>query len=186
MSDYFTGYIPPVGFYFSVSILEESGSSRDFLVDGSFQEVSGISVKMETQTIKEGGENRYAHKVPGRFTSDDLVLKRGLVVSDSQLSNWCKATFYGGLDNKIELRIIRVALLDANADSNEAIMSWVFHDAYPIQWSISNLNAEKSEIVVESITFAYSHFLQVTEPAGKTYPNSAEDDDESFGFDLFN
>ena len=41
---------PPVAFYFNVTF--------EGLIETSFQEVSGLQLEMETETIKEGGENR--------------------------------------------------------------------------------------------------------------------------------
>ena len=39
---------PPVAFYFNVTF--------EGLIETSFQEVSGLQLEMETETIKEGGE----------------------------------------------------------------------------------------------------------------------------------
>ena len=154
-----TGYIPPVGFYFTVKILGQE-HQLTASVDASFQEVSGISATMETEQIKEGGQNRFTHRVPGRVNYENLVLKRGMMVRTSGLAEWCLSIFAQNLNQRIEPKTIRVALLDANTEGNEAVMSWVFTNAHPIKWAISSLDAQKSEIVVESITFAYSYFKQ--------------------------
>lgn len=164
-----TGYIPPVGFYYEVSILGK-GDSPFPPADAGFQEVSGISVTMETEQIQEGGQNRFTHKVPGRTNYDDLVLKRGLMVRSSALADWCTRIFKDNLTRRIEPKTIMVSLLDANTDSREPIMTWQFTNAYPIKWDISSLDATKSEIVIESITFAYQYFEKVEESAAKNYP----------------
>ncbi|MEM9836875.1 MAG: phage tail protein [Bacteroidota bacterium] len=170
----FNNYVPPVGFIFEVSILGKGGSPGT-PADSSFQEVSGISMKLETETIKEGGENRFVHKVPGRASYDDLVLKRGLVVRSSPLFTWCMNTITGGLNKKITPKTIKVSLLDANAKNNhDPLMTWVFENAYPIKWEVSSLDATKSEIVVESISFTYQYFHQEKAAGAKNYPVSDE------------
>jgi len=166
----FSEYTPPVGFYFSVEILREGGSPFP-PVDASFQEVSGISVTLETEQIKEGGQNRFTHKVPGRSNYENLVLKRGLLVRTSDLAKWCVTTFRNNLAKKIEPKTIKVTLLDANTSGKGALMSWVFTNAYPVKWDISPLDAQKSEIVAESITFAYSYFERGEEPGAPEYPH---------------
>lgn len=170
MAKVFSGYIPPVGFYYAVEILGK-GNSPFPPADASFQEVSGISVTTETEQIKEGGQNRYIHRVPGRTTYSDLVLKRGLIVRSSSLADWCTKIFKDNLTKQIEPKTIKVSLLDANASSRKPLMSWVFTNAYPIKWEIGALDAMKSEIVVETITFAYSYFDKQEESGASGYPH---------------
>lgn len=169
-----TGYIPPVGFYYAVQILGKNETPFP-PADAGFQEVSGISVKMETVQIQEGGQNRFAHQVPGRTNYENLVLKRGLMVRSSALADWCNSIFKNNLNQRIEPKTIKVSLLDANEDSRKPIMTWQFVNAYPIQWQLSPFDAQKSEIVVESITFAYSYFDKLDENAAKDYPLNKTD-----------
>ncbi len=66
------GY-PFPGFHFIVQF----ELSPQLPVDVGFQEVSGLSVSVDLETYKEGGENRFIHRLPGRTQFSDLVLKRG-------------------------------------------------------------------------------------------------------------
>lgn len=168
------GYIPPVGFFYSVSLLK-NGQARTAKVDAGFQEVSGISLKMETQTITEGGENRFAYKVPGRVGFENLVLKRGLVVVSSPLASWVRAHLTNGLNKKIVLQDVKVDLLDAGGDLDKPapLMSWHFVNAFPVQWQISDLNAKDSSVVVESLTLAYS-FFSIIEANPPKYPHDQD------------
>lgn len=169
MAKRFSNYVPPVGFYFSVSILGK-GETPFPPADASFQEVSGISVSMQTEEIMEGGQNRFVHRVPGRTKYEDLVLKRGLIVRSSSLALWCKKEFSDNLTRPITPRTIKVSLLDANPNGAGPLMTWVFYNAYPIKWDVSSFDAQKSEIVVESITFAYNYFEKQDEAKAKGYP----------------
>jgi hypothetical protein len=58
-------YYPPPSFYFSVSVV---GSATPIAmltkIDASFQEVSGIQAEFQTEEVVEGGENRFAHRLP--------------------------------------------------------------------------------------------------------------------------
>ena len=67
-------YYPPWGFYYKV----EFGISED-RNDARFQTVSGLSVEYDYESFKEGGENRFKHKLPVRTKYADLVLKRGML-----------------------------------------------------------------------------------------------------------
>lgn len=62
---------PPVAFYFNVTF--------EGLIETSWKEVSGLQLEMETETIKEGGENSFSYQVPTRRKHGNLVLKRSLM-----------------------------------------------------------------------------------------------------------
>jgi phage tail-like protein len=145
-------YYPPVSFYFKVTIDGFPEAEADF------QEVSGLSMTLETLPVKEGGENRYVHQLPVRTTSDKLVLKRGLKVSSSLLS-WCS--------NAIEKfsfspKDIDVFLLDPGRPDalSNPLAAWHITHAYPVKWSVSPFNAMNNEIVVESIEIQYQYFTK--------------------------
>ncbi len=146
----FDDNLPLSGFHFKVSIGDNLSE------DAAFQEVSGISQEMTTESINEGGENRFAHKVPGRTSYSDLVLKRGVMAGSSSLATWCKDTLSAGLSARIEPKMLHVQLLD---EEHNPLVSWTFVNAYPIKWEIGSMDAMKSDIVVETITFAYNHFV---------------------------
>src|SRR5579863_2150822 len=66
-----------------------------FEVDGEsiglFGEITGLEVTVEMVTYAEGGENGFVHKLPGRLTWPNLVLRRGITNSDA-LFAWLKKT----------------------------------------------------------------------------------------------
>lgn len=147
--------MPPVGFYFQ---LHFGGKASSDGKDAAFQEVSGLNTDLETKEIIEGGENRFSYHVPVRTKYNDLVLSRGFIPSGSDLASWISKTMRSGLTGEIETQDITLQLLDENA---KPLSTWTFVKAYPVKWECSNLNAEKSALVIESITFKYLYFEQV-------------------------
>jgi phage tail-like protein len=156
-------YYPPLGFHFRVVISDLGGED----MDSRFQSVGGLSVEMETETRKEGGENRFEHTLPVRSKYSTLTLKRGLVVS-SALLKWCSDTFSAlntnvDASNKdkplIQPKDVMVSLLN---EKHEPLMSWNIIQAYPRKWSMADLNAEQSAIAIESIELQYQYFTLKT------------------------
>ena len=141
---------PPVAFHFQLTFNDKSGK-----VMASFKEVSGVSMEMGVEEIAEGGNNRYIHRVPTAAKFSNLILKRGLVPKDSGVVKWCRTTLGGGLADFIEAKNIIVSLLDG---AHEPISTWSFFNAWPVKWSISDLNSMNNEIVIETLEFAYSYF----------------------------
>jgi phage tail-like protein len=142
-------FFPPASFCYAVAI----DGSRD--EKASFQEVSGIEVSTEVETISEAGLNTYSHRVPKRTSYGNLVLKRGLFVKDSKLLNWVKDSVQSGFGVKIKPKPIVITLFDPDGVSH---VSWSFANAYPVKWSLGQLNAMESKIAVETIEFAYSYW----------------------------
>ena len=137
---------PPPSFHFLVNFID-----LKLVPDVMFQSVSGLDVKMETEQYREGGENRFIHQLPVRSNYTNLTLKRGLFVN-SQLINWCMDTF-----NNLEIKPVNliVSLLNEN---HLPLMTWNIVNAYPVKWSVSELNAERNELAIESIELNYQYF----------------------------
>lgn len=138
---------PPVGFHFKVEFDLPGIADTDF----RFRDVSGISMEVEEETYNEGGENRFIHKFPVRARYPDLVLKRGLL-TDSAIRTWCEEAIYN-LD--IQPTSVWVTLLN---EEHEPLQSYTFINAWPKKWNISDLNAESSEVVIESLELAYQYY----------------------------
>lgn len=139
-----SNYYPPVGFHFLVEFANQQNEYQ-------FQSVSGLSVDLETEEIKEGGENRFTHKLPVRAKYPNLILKRGLLVNSGLLS-WCR----DAIDNfKIEPTDVIIKLLN---EKSEPLMSWNVVHAWPVKWAISDFNAEENRLVIETLELTYSYF----------------------------
>lgn len=139
-------YYPPVGFHFAVrfAISEEDNDTR-------FQSVSGLSVEYETETINEGGENRFVHEIPVRTSYSNLVLKRGMLV-DSKVVQWCVDAFENRSFEPTDLQIL---LLNEN---HEPLKTWSVARAWPKRWSVSDFNAEDNSVVIETLELSYRYY----------------------------
>ena len=137
-------------FYFTVNFLGVEGLTSE---DIKFQSVSGLNAQVETESIKEGGENRFEHVVPTRMKFSDLVLKRGILRPDqSGVTEWCKKAIERQIYEPSDLLI---HLLNVNA---EPLMTWKVVHAYPKKWQVADLNAEKGEVLIETVELNYNFF----------------------------
>jgi phage tail-like protein len=140
-------FLPPLGFHFKVEVLGLPSVADDL----RFTEVAGLSFEVAAEEVPEGGENRYVQKYPGRTKYTDLVLKRGLLKS-SEVWNWverCVDTL------QIEPKDVNVTLLN---EAHEPLMTWHLVKAWPVKWSVSDLNAANNSFVVESLQLSYQRF----------------------------
>src|SRR5258707_6367319 len=140
------GYYPPWGFYYKV----EFGISKDSN-DAKFQTVSGLGVEYDTESFKEGGENRFEHKLPVRTKYSDLSLKRGLL-KDSKVIAWCLQALQ---DRTIQPKQVNVTLLN---EQHAPLLTWAVSNAWPRKWQVSDFNAQGSSLVIETLDLSYDYF----------------------------
>ncbi|WP_322044106.1 phage tail protein [Paraburkholderia sp. J67] len=140
-------YYPPTGFYFKVQIA--GASSED---DAAFTEVSGLDMEIEVEEIKEGGENGFTHRLPGRVKYSNLVLKRGILVKGSQFAQWCQSTLRTGPGGRLTCKDLDVFLLDENGNP---LLTWSCSRAWPVKWSVGAFDSTRNEVAVETLEFAY-------------------------------
>lgn len=139
---------PPVGFHFRV-VFTGIGNSD---IDSRFQSVSGLNMELETESKKEGGENRYEHVLPVRAKYPVLVLKRGLVKDSELLRKWCSDAFLSLIIQPVD---VNITLLN---ETHEPLMTWNVKQAWPRKWSHSDLNAEQNALAIETFELQYQYF----------------------------
>jgi phage tail-like protein len=140
-------YYPPPAFQFKVAI---AGSNADD--DAAFSEVSGLDAEIEIEEVKEGGENGFVHRLPGRVKYGNLVLKRGILVSGSGFANWCGQVMNPGAGGTMVCQDLNVFLLDARG---APLLTWHCARAWPVKWSVGAFNSSQNEVAVETMEFAF-------------------------------
>ena len=140
-----------VNFHFSVQFSLPGAKE----VDIKFQSVSGLDGTIETETFKEGGENHFEHVVPSRRKYGPLILKRGLLKpEDSGLTEWLQKAFDHGQFEVMQL--VQINLLD---EDHQPLMYWVVNNVWPRSWKMGELNAERGEVLLETLELNYNKLL---------------------------
>lgn len=139
-------YYPPVGFHFRVSFVGIGNGN-----DVRFQSVSGLNVEYDVETFKEGGENRFEHKLPVRSKYSDLSLKRGMLL-DSKVIDWVKDALFNRTFRPAQ---IIVSLLN---EQHQPLRTWQLFNAWPKKWSVTDFNATENSLVIESLDLCYDYF----------------------------
>jgi phage tail-like protein len=139
-------YYPPWGFYYKAEFSISKNTD-----DARFQTVSGLSVEYDYESFKEGGENRFEHKLPVRTKYADMVLKRGML-ADSAVIEWLLAAFR---DREFRPADINVILMNEKGDP---LRTWKVAHAIPKKWQVSDFNANESSVVIETMELTYRYF----------------------------
>lgn len=141
-----TDYYPPWGFYYKVEF-DISKNKNDV----RFQTVSGLTVEYDMEEYKEGGENRFTHKLPVRTKYADMVLKRGML-TDSTVIEWFLDAFR---NREFVPANVNVILMN---EKSEPLRTWKVAHAIPKKWTVSDLNANENALVIETMELSYRYF----------------------------
>lgn len=142
------GQYPPAAFHFRVVF---SGIG-DEDIDSRFQSVAGLSMELETESRKEGGENRYEHVLPVRSKYAPLVLKRGLVKNSALLKEWCSNAFL-----LLDVKPVDLIISLLN-EEHLPLVSWNVKHAMPKKWNLTDFNAEQNALAIETFELNYHYF----------------------------
>ena len=146
-------WYPATGFYFKVEVAGISDTS-----DNSFKEVSGLTIEMGSEKLTEGGVNNYTLELPTQVSSSNLVLKRGTLSKKSALIKWIEASINSDYSKPLELKNIIVKLFN---EKGKPLITWTFNNARPVKYQVSDLDAMKNEILVETMEFSYTFYRRL-------------------------
>ena len=125
----------------------------DGLVSGAFLRVKGISREIKHESHREGGVNDYEHKLLTQVTYPVVVFERGLAFDD--LWKWALAA----ADGDVTRRTVRVRLHD---EAGSSAWAWQIEHALPVKWSSSDLDANTSQVVMETLELAHHGLRKAT------------------------
>src|SRR5262245_65972991 len=136
---------PLRGFRFLVEI--------EGITSAGFMRVKGISREVKYESYREGGVNEYEHKLVTQVSYPVVVLERGLALDD--LWKWALAV----ADGEVKRKTIWVRLQN---EAGERTCAWQIEHALPVKWTASDLDAQSSQVVMESLELAHHGLRKAT------------------------
>ena len=131
-------------FCFKVQLSINEGDRADMF----FKSVSGIKYETEVVPVREGGVNDTTWQLLGATKWNNIVLKQGFT-QDSKLLAWRDKWLTGAERTRVNGVII---LLDT-ALKDKA--KWTFKNGWPCKWEVSEFDASKSELAIETLEIAH-------------------------------
>jgi phage tail-like protein len=138
--------------FLSYVVLDVPSITQKAAFMGVFKGLTGLEMNFEVQEYREGGNNDYVHRLPGRITYPNLVLFWGLV-NDDALLQWFVQT-----QSQAQRQDITLTLTASTSDLSQNVRKFAFTDAFPVRWSGPQLNGAVSnpETWGESLEIAHS------------------------------
>lgn len=147
---------PFTAFNFSVEIYPDGASAP--LAGASFAECDGLEMTMEIKTIREGGANDRAVRVPGIINYSNLTLKRGMT-TNFDLWKWAQDTI---VDPALRANAEVVMFAEDGVTERARFQ---LHRCLPIKFKAPAFNAKDGTVAIEEFQLAYEKFDIVMPPA---------------------
>jgi phage tail-like protein len=135
---------PLGGFCFKVTLPDVPGTVATF-----FRSVSGLRYETEVIPLRAGGANDTTFNLVGGMKWSPLVFKLGFT-KDSGLLAWRELWTKDGKKTRTGGTIIQ---LDTTLQVAQA--EWTFVRGWPSKWEISEFDASKSELSIETLEICH-------------------------------
>ena len=145
---------PLTSFRFLVTIIGIGSLPIPNLLDMRFQKVSGPSVQFEGEPIVR--KNDESTNLPGLPKMGTLRLERGLIPGVSLLRTEIELCMF---DLKIHPKNILVMVLN---QQGIPLTNWFYYKAVLRQYSLSDLDANQSGLLIETMEFSYDKFNSIS------------------------
>lgn len=128
---------------------------------GQFTQVSGLELTIDADEIKEGGQNGYVHKVPGRITWPNLILSRGVTQNDMLFSwvNQSGGESFASKGNKVGRSTVAVIMTN---QQGKPLRTWDLEGAFPVRWKGPQFSSGGSDQLVEELEITHHGFRSTT------------------------
>ncbi len=118
---------------------------------GDWSKCDGLSVEYDVFEYKEGGENGFIHRIPGRVKYQNVKLTRPINKASKQVADWI-----AGLKQQVQRQTAAISALDTEGS---AIVTWNLEGVYPVRWSGPSLDIGSNQVAMETLELAHNGFL---------------------------
>ncbi|WP_134767102.1 phage tail protein [Nocardioides sp. 1609] len=129
---------------------------------GVFRELYGLQVTVGVEEFREGGQNGFSHRVPGRMTWPNIVFKRG-VTSSNALFEWLQKSSGEGFassGNKLTRSTGAVTAID---HVGTRLRAWELIDVFPVRWKGPDFSVASQDALEEELEIAHHGFRAKTQ-----------------------
>jgi phage tail-like protein len=118
---------------------------------GNWSKCDGLAVEYDVVEYKEGGENAFVHRIPGRAKYQNIKLTRPLNQDTKKVTAWIAS-----LRVAVERQTAQISALDSEG---KVIASWNLDGVYPVKWNGPSLDVGNNQVATESLELAHNGFL---------------------------
>jgi phage tail-like protein len=118
---------------------------------GNWQKCEGLNVEYDIQEYREGGQNGYVHRLPGRAKYENVRLTRPVDEDTMSVASWLAS---------IQLRVVRgTAQISVLDPAGGEVAEWVLIEVFPARWTGPSLDVNGNQVAMETLELVHNGFL---------------------------
>ena len=118
---------------------------------GNWSKCDGLSVEYDVFEYKEGGENAFVHRIPGRAKYQNLKLTRPVNKDSKKVASWMAK-----LKIEVKRQTAEISALDTEGNP---IATWNLEGVFPVKWNGPSLDVGANSVAMETLELAHNGFL---------------------------
>ena len=118
---------------------------------GNWSKCDGLSVEFDVFEYKEGGENAFVHRIPGRAKYQNIKLTRPVNKDSSKVASWMAK-----LKIEVKRQTAEISALDTEG---HPIATWNLEGVFPVKWNGPSLDIGANSVAMETLELAHNGFL---------------------------
>lgn len=129
---------------------------------GIFREIHGLQVTVGVEEFREGGQNGFSHRVPGRMTWPNVVFKRGITQSNA-LFDWLNKSSGEGFAAASNKLTRSTGAITALGGDGTRLRAWELIDVFPVRWKGPDFSVESRDPLEEELEITHHGFRAKTQ-----------------------
>ena len=117
----------------------------------NFTALDGLSAEYEVEEVKEGGNNDFIHRLPGRMKYPNVKLTRAVDEHSGAIAAWFSKTSQGTYG----AGTAQVTAYDGN---RQPIAHWTLSGAMPIKYTGPSFTSTGTAVATESLELVHNGF----------------------------
>lgn len=119
---------------------------------GGWTKCDGLTVEYDIQEVKEGGQNGYVHRLPGRAKYQNIKLTRPFDKDTGKVAAWLAS-----VASDPKRSTAQITLLDAGGTP---VTSWKIAGVFPAKWSGPTLDTGTNQVALEVLELVHNGFTR--------------------------
>jgi phage tail-like protein len=118
---------------------------------GDWTKCEGLSVEYDIFEYREGGNNGFVHRLPGRAKYQNIKLSRPVDGSSAAVAGWLAS-----VQARVNPSTAAITVLDPDG---VAVTTWNLVGVYPAKWTGPTLDVGSSTAAIETLELVHNGFM---------------------------
>ena len=118
---------------------------------GLWTKCEGLGIEYDVLEYKEGGQNGFIHRLPGRAKYANLKLTRPIDKQSTRVAEWIAS-----VQGEATRETAEISVLDP---AGEVVATWNLAGIFPAKWTGPALDVAGNQVAIETLELAHNGFM---------------------------